>query len=231
MDSDSASLHIPPSPTHPITESISPLLNPNRLLQPTLFYPSLLNLVYNPTFTNFNEPQNQNLYLNPQPLVTSNANIGGKSTHHQVGASTNNPKKRTRASRRAPTTVLTTDTTNFRQMVQEFTGIPPAPLSRRLDVFSGGGRGPLYPTPPPPPQIPLQQNPIFSFQSLLQTKADNSQVDDLSGFPCSSTRWRDPHEDLMSFDRNTTKVDDQSDKGLDDGNQVQGNVWVCRYDG
>ncbi|CAJ2677041.1 unnamed protein product [Trifolium pratense] len=34
-----------------------------------------------------------------------------------------NPKKRSRASRRAPTTVLTTDTTNFRAMVQEFTGI------------------------------------------------------------------------------------------------------------
>ncbi|XP_027092923.1 uncharacterized protein [Coffea arabica] len=54
-----------------------------------------------------------------------------------------NPKKRTRASRRAPTTVLTTDTTNFRQMVQEFTGIPTAPFSaaaspfsRRLDLFS-----------------------------------------------------------------------------------------------
>ncbi|PIN02082.1 hypothetical protein CDL12_25413 [Handroanthus impetiginosus] len=51
-----------------------------------------------------------------------------------------NPKKRTRASRRAPTTVLTTDTTNFRQMVQEFTGIPAAPFSgspysRRLDLF------------------------------------------------------------------------------------------------
>ncbi|KAI3465116.1 hypothetical protein Pfo_021779 [Paulownia fortunei] len=74
-----------------------------------------------------------------------------------------NPKKRTRASRRAPTTVLTTDTTNFRQMVQEFTGIPAAPFSgspysRRLDLFSAasalrsGGHldtlGPLYPLRP-----------------------------------------------------------------------------------
>ncbi|KAK4374386.1 hypothetical protein RND71_005063 [Anisodus tanguticus] len=52
-----------------------------------------------------------------------------------------NPKKRSRASRRAPTTVLTTDTTNFRQMVQEFTGIPTTPFTgsaytRRLDLFS-----------------------------------------------------------------------------------------------
>ncbi|KAI3760816.1 hypothetical protein L1987_51215 [Smallanthus sonchifolius] len=211
MDSDSST--ILPSPTH--TEPISSLLNPNPnpLLQPTFFNPSLLNLVYNPTFTNFNEPQNQNLYLNPQPLATSNTNIGGKSTHHQVGVSINNQKKRTQASRCAPTTVFTTDTTNFRQMVQEFTGIPPAPFSRRPDVFdSGGEKGPLYPTPPPPlPKIQLQQNPIFSFESLLQTKVDNSHVDVdvLSRFP-----WRGPIEDLMSFDCNTTKVDDQSDKGF-----------------
>ncbi|KAJ4715701.1 VQ motif-containing protein [Melia azedarach] len=53
-----------------------------------------------------------------------------------------NPKKRSRASRRAPTTVLTTDTTNFRAMVQEFTGIPAPPFTSspfprtRLDLFS-----------------------------------------------------------------------------------------------
>ncbi|KAL2332770.1 hypothetical protein Fmac_013983 [Flemingia macrophylla] len=54
-----------------------------------------------------------------------------------------NPKKRSRASRRAPTTVLTTDTTNFRAMVQEFTGIPPPPFTSsspfprtRLDLFA-----------------------------------------------------------------------------------------------
>ncbi|KAL2242248.1 UNVERIFIED_CONTAM: VQ motif-containing protein 22 [Sesamum indicum] len=73
-----------------------------------------------------------------------------------------NPKKRTRASRRAPTTVLKTDTANFRQMVQEFTGIPADPFSashysRRPDVFSAlrpGTRfdplGPLYPLRPSP---------------------------------------------------------------------------------
>lgn len=74
-----------------------------------------------------------------------------------------NPKKRTRASHRAPTTVLTTDTTNFRQMVQEFTGIPATPFaaaspyinSRSLDLFSAAAAlrpgssldplGPFYP--------------------------------------------------------------------------------------
>ncbi|CAH9098626.1 unnamed protein product [Cuscuta europaea] len=43
-----------------------------------------------------------------------------------------NTKKRSRASRRAPTTVLTTDTSNFRAMVQEFTGIPPFPTTTRF---------------------------------------------------------------------------------------------------
>ncbi|KAE8690409.1 Tetratricopeptide repeat-containing protein, putative isoform 1 [Hibiscus syriacus] len=63
-----------------------------------------------------------------------------------------NPKKRTRASRRALTTVLTTNTTNFREMVQEFTGIPAPPFSgsshsKRLDLF-GSGSGSLYPLRP-----------------------------------------------------------------------------------
>ncbi|XP_076924010.1 uncharacterized protein LOC143586327 [Bidens hawaiensis] len=34
----------------------------------------------------------------------------------------NNPRRRTRASRKTPTTLLNTDTTNFRAMVQQFTG-------------------------------------------------------------------------------------------------------------
>ncbi|KAH8502809.1 hypothetical protein Peur_066649 [Populus x canadensis] len=64
-------------------------------------------------------------------------------TNDQVSntAGVRNPKKRSRASRRAPTTVLTTDTTNFRAMVQEFTGIPAPPFTSspfprsRLDLF------------------------------------------------------------------------------------------------
>ncbi|KAI4330164.1 hypothetical protein MLD38_028467 [Melastoma candidum] len=49
-----------------------------------------------------------------------------------------NPKKRTRASRRAPTTVLTTDTSNFRAMVQEFTGIPAPPFDAPASLFQRG---------------------------------------------------------------------------------------------
>lgn len=63
---------------------------------------------------------------------------------YQTNVVLKNPKKRTRTSRRAPTTVLTTDTSNFRAMVQEFTGIPSQPFSvgssysRRLDLFGSG---------------------------------------------------------------------------------------------
>ncbi|KAL5220914.1 hypothetical protein ABZP36_025627 [Zizania latifolia] len=46
-----------------------------------------------------------------------------------VGPAPRGSRKRTRASRRAPTTVLTTDTSNFRAMVQEFTGIPSPPFA------------------------------------------------------------------------------------------------------
>ncbi|KAG4109186.1 hypothetical protein ERO13_1Z049554v2 [Gossypium hirsutum] len=59
----------------------------------------------------------------------------------QVPQGPESSKQRSRASRRAPTTVLTTNTTNFRAMVQEFTGIPAPPFTSspfprtRLDLF------------------------------------------------------------------------------------------------
>ncbi|CAJ1971777.1 unnamed protein product [Sphenostylis stenocarpa] len=93
-----------------------------------------------------------------------------------------NSKKRTRASRRAPTTVLTTDTSNFRAMVQEFTGIPAPPFSasssysRRLDLLTGSSSlrssshldtttGPFYPLRPSPQKVhhhhQHHQNPLL----------------------------------------------------------------------
>ncbi|KAL8256620.1 hypothetical protein R6Q59_031687 [Mikania micrantha] len=73
-------------------------------------------------------------YLNPNPVDDpANPDSGPK----KFGVTTKTPKKRTRASRRAPTTVLTTDTTNFRQMVQEFTGgITPFAGSSSSQAFS-----------------------------------------------------------------------------------------------
>lgn len=68
-----------------------------------------------------------------QPSLGDGSARVSSDSHHQKA--TRNPKKRTRASRRAPTTVLTTDTSNFRAMVQEFTGIPAAPFSASTPVF------------------------------------------------------------------------------------------------
>ncbi|XP_043697616.1 putative protein TPRXL [Telopea speciosissima] len=79
------------------------------------------------------------------PLHTSTKNGAKPSASSSSEQQTNairNSKKRSRASRRAPTTVLTTDTSNFRAMVQEFTGIPAPPFSAspfprsRFDLFS-----------------------------------------------------------------------------------------------
>ncbi|CAI9777958.1 unnamed protein product [Fraxinus pennsylvanica] len=107
------------------------------------------------------------------------AHAGSEQFDQQPNSATKNPKKRPRASRRAPTTVLTTDTTNFRQMVQEFTGIPAAPFSgppysRRLDLLSTvrSGHldtlGSLYPLRPssqkvqPSPFLPSSSSPLFN---------------------------------------------------------------------
>uniref|UniRef100_A0A9I9CGY4 VQ domain-containing protein n=1 Tax=Cucumis melo TaxID=3656 RepID=A0A9I9CGY4_CUCME len=108
---------------------------------------------------NFNPDSSSNSFVNLDVLrsgePTHFRNPPDGSTQNQIPTNRSTPstssgalhpkvttKKRTRASRRAPTTVLTTDTTNFRAMVQEFTGIPSPPFtsggssySRRFDLF------------------------------------------------------------------------------------------------
>ncbi|XP_057975094.1 uncharacterized serine-rich protein C215.13-like [Malania oleifera] len=103
-------------------------------------------------------------------------------------------KKRTRASRRAPTTVLTTDTSNFRAMVQEYTGIPPPPFSaapsysRRLDLFSSAGAtmrsshleplGSIYPLRPSALKIqPISPFLSSSSPSLSSSFLNSTMVD------------------------------------------------------
>ncbi|KAL2468087.1 uncharacterized protein Fot_51612 [Forsythia ovata] len=111
--------------------------------------------------------------------VQLQAHAGSEQSDPQPNSTIKNPKKRPRASRRAPTTVLTTDTANFRQMVQEFTGIPAAPFSgppysRRLDLLSTvrsshlDTLGSLYPLRPsaqkvqPSPFLPSSSSPLFN---------------------------------------------------------------------
>ncbi|PON55022.1 VQ motif containing protein [Parasponia andersonii] len=115
------------------------------------------------TFPGIQIPPERNAPRGTNPVVVSDSSVPQNDTNNNV---VRNPKKRSRASRRAPTTVLNTDTTNFRAMVQEFTGIPappftssPFPRTTRLDLFGtttgvgGGGSsmmrsGPLDSPPP-----------------------------------------------------------------------------------
>lgn len=125
----------------------------------------------------------------------------GSMLHNGARAATQrNSKKRTRATRRAPTTVLTTDTTNFRAMVQEFTGIPSppfsgsSPYSRRLDLFGsgssfrssghleavgGGSSSALYPLRPSPQKVLQPPSPFLmsSSSSSSSSLLNNAMVD------------------------------------------------------
>ncbi|CAL0325129.1 unnamed protein product [Lupinus luteus] len=147
-------------PTRP-----SPLLNLDMMWSKN--HRSEPNPTYLPTSSSFSHsPHNQEAFLSRDTtcsafLNTTNTTLlqqesGSRGLLSSVSAATNNdqghnrnmvrnPKKRSRASRRAPTTVLTTDTTNFRAMVQEFTGIPAPPftssssshlLRTRFDLFA-----------------------------------------------------------------------------------------------
>ncbi|PKA56068.1 hypothetical protein AXF42_Ash015553 [Apostasia shenzhenica] len=82
-------------------------------------------------------------------------------------------RKRTRASRRAPTTLLNTDTTNFRAMVQQFTGVPAG--SYAAAPYISGGQPTInfreqpavqsyddYQLRPPAPPPPQQDLSVFS---------------------------------------------------------------------
>ncbi|ONM25479.1 VQ motif-containing protein, partial [Zea mays] len=61
------------------------------------------------------------------------------------------PRKRPRVSRRPPPTVITTDVSNFRAMVQEFTGIPtPLPFApHHLAALPAARSSVALPTIPP----------------------------------------------------------------------------------
>ncbi|CAL9130266.1 unnamed protein product, partial [Musa textilis] len=77
--------------------------------------------------------------------TTSSATVDGPTkgvAAHQPGVEGRVSKpvrRRSRASRRTPTTMLNTDTANFRSMVQQFTGIPSGPYS---SAYRPGG-GPI----------------------------------------------------------------------------------------
>lgn len=118
-----------------------------------------------------------------------------------------NSKKRTRASRRAPTTVLTTDTSNFRAMVQEFTGIPAPPFSgssysRRFDLFGTGSAmtmrsgsmdtlGPLYPLRPSPQKSPFLSSSHTNNNNMIESPNAAATPSD-NNFLSSSSNYQQP---------------------------------------
>ncbi|XP_043688997.1 VQ motif-containing protein 22-like [Telopea speciosissima] len=64
------------------------------------------------------------------PATGNSTLMSTGSTHLNAEGRVAKPsRRRSRASRRAPTTLLNTDTTNFRAMVQQFTGVPSAPFT------------------------------------------------------------------------------------------------------
>ncbi|XP_076916177.1 uncharacterized protein LOC143575772 [Bidens hawaiensis] len=235
--------------------SLSPCFNPIPIHQPpsNFFNPSSFssqppnpnpnpNSVHNfPNFSNSNpvyDLDSYDSYLNPNP----------DSGPEKLTAK--NPKKRTRASRRAPTTVLTTDTTNFRRMVQEFTGIPAAPFATSLSssVFSRRsdfGMSPVQPFRPSAQKIHLQQQPpsylnfpmteftkqplnlssltnqTFPFQSISQVN-NNNNLPPSEYVESSMKRWRGQDENLVNFQG----VNGNSQNGVvpsSDGDQLPGN--------
>ncbi|XP_022981016.1 mucin-5AC-like [Cucurbita maxima] len=175
----------------------------NFNLQPTNFNPDSSN-----SFLNLDDdrPNPTSLRSEPTTTTTFKTPISAEgSTHHtQIPNRSTNPsptglhpkpttKKRTRASRRAPTTVLTTDTTNFRAMVQEFTGIPSPPFtapgssssssssfSRRFDLFASVRANTTTTTnlEPSGSGFHPSRSKVQLFSSLNNTNNNNVTIDD-----------------------------------------------------
>ncbi|XP_039055299.1 uncharacterized protein LOC120197970 isoform X2 [Hibiscus syriacus] len=176
-----------------------------------------------------------------QGSFPGSSSMQSRSVHHDNGVRTStqsdqtisvvkNPKKRTRASRRAPTTVLTTDTTNFRAMVQEFTGIPAPPFSgssysRRLDLFVSGSASrsshleplgsSLYPLRPSAKRVQTTPFASSSSPSLLNNPllaaANTSNTTMANAFNPSSSNYQIPSDvDLLKQPQNMSNLQNQS---------------------
>ncbi|XP_021274821.1 uncharacterized protein LOC110409709 [Herrania umbratica] len=135
----------------------------------------------------------------PESATKSSISGTGDQPNNNNSNMVRNPKKRSRASRRAPTTVLTTDTTNFRAMVQEFTGIPAPPFTSspfprtRLDLFgtpSTMRSTPLDPSPPHYLLRPFAQKihppPFVSSSTASSSFPSSSMVDAIASTPSTN---------------------------------------------
>ncbi|GAB2271217.1 hypothetical protein Dimus_006060 [Dionaea muscipula] len=167
----------------------------------------------------------------PQGNDPAQAAAGPTTSTGPAEASTQTrPKKRTRGSRRAPTTVLATDTNNFRAMVQQYTGIPASPYSaissspypRRLDLigsprsWSPGFANPCRPsahklqnttattttsTSSPSSSTPLLQFPGVPSESLPSGNISGSNVDAINNFVNFNSNQYESPANPMAFPR------------------------------
>ncbi|OIT29419.1 hypothetical protein A4A49_15906 [Nicotiana attenuata] len=129
--------------------------------------------------------------------TTTTSIVSSSSTHHNHGPADGRVSKpirrRSRASRRTPTTVLNTDTTNFRAMVQQFTGGSiTAPFASTQGTYLGFGSSSSNNIVNPATTVansgayniqfqqPLQQNQVpYMFSSFGRTSNSGNRVSTL----------------------------------------------------
>lgn len=146
---------------------IQTMSNPNDWLQ--FYHQNLPNQTLTPSFSESTTVTTTTATaaatMNSSP-PTSSTNLGPD------GRVSKPTRRRSRASRRNPTTLLNTDTTNFRAMVQQFTGGPAAPFapsSTGLPNLMGFG---LVPRPVPPPPL----NPTMLHLQQLQQQQQQQNL-------------------------------------------------------
>ncbi|XP_038883509.1 protein transport protein SEC31-like [Benincasa hispida] len=163
-------------------------------------------------------PRGLTLTTDRSDVVPNNTNNNTAAGTPSNNASVRNPRKRTRASRRAPTTILTTDTSNFRAMVQEFTGIPAPPFTpassfprARLDLFGGSAS---TSSPPyllrPFPQKPSTSNSLLSPSSDFLLPKQNHHLPPMSSIfnlqPPPPPPLHQPNINLLASDQPTAET-------------------------
>ncbi|XVE83155.1 hypothetical protein DITRI_Ditri16bG0065000 [Diplodiscus trichospermus] len=201
---------------HPLSRSPQLATNPNSLLNLDVVWSK--NLRSEPNCTDLGgfmaSSPTQQLLTNQQaqsratfpsmqfpqgPESANKSSVSGASDQPNNNNMVRNPKKRSRASRRAPTTVLTTDTTNFRAMVQEFTGIPAPPFTSspfprtRLDLFGTPSTMRSTHLDPSPPHYLLrpfaqkiQPPPFLSSSTASSSFPSSSVVDAIASTPSTN---------------------------------------------
>ncbi|KAL5076167.1 hypothetical protein RYX36_015151 [Vicia faba] len=132
---------------------------------------------YHQSFPNQPPPPNYTTPVTTLPPDTINPTSPTSATNLGPDGRVSKPiRRRSRASRRTPTTLLNTDTTNFRAMVQQFTGGPIAPFaasassaSPNFSTLAGLGLGPgPRASSHPMNQTMISHHPLYQHPQQLQ---------------------------------------------------------------